>query len=87
MHQMLESRTLVLGVNKGMALLAEHHKPRLLKAGIVRIIHMVDIESCSLLVLGLTEVASHIVQRKHILSEHYPLRSLAELPVFLRGSF
>ena len=84
---MFESRTLVLGVYKGMARFTEYHKPRLLKAGIVRIEHMVDIESCRLLVRLLAEVASHIVQRKHILSEHYPLRSLAELPVFLRGSF
>ena len=70
-----------------MAWLAQHHEPGLFKACIVRIVHVVYVESCSLLVLLLAEVTSHIVQRKHILSEHQPLRSLAELPVFLRGSF
>lgn len=84
---MLESWTPVLVMYELVARLAEHHKSRLLKAGIVRIVHMVDIESCCLLVRLLAEVASHIVQRQHVLAEHYPLGSLAELPVFLRGSF
>ena len=75
---MPESRTPVLGVDKGVALLAQHHEPGLLKSGIVRVVHVVHVESGALLVLLLAEVASHIVQRKHVFAEHYPLRSLAE---------
>ena len=82
---MLEGRTPVLVMYELVTRLAEHHEPRLFESGIVRVVHVVHVEASGLLVRLLAEVASHIVQRKHILSEHYPLRSLAELLMFLGG--